>query len=573
MITLPRLESSSQGEHVLSTNSLRPEISQADPIHDDSSSVSTTKNVAFLEIDFLYGRSLAARHLLAEMDPDLANKFWERLRAIEDRGTRFIIRRDFVRRFATESPRKTLSLLLELPWLERQSLIETFFSEVASERISEGFASLSDISVKDQRIALETILYFYSDLTPEQQEELARRYGLSEILSTVRARHLLDLAEDQPERAWSLLDRTAFSPLAYQELTQAIIEHWVDREGATSIEHIAATTSSEDEIEALTIALAHFARSYPEEALKLAQDFSNHDNIFLINAVIRGWAESSPKAIIDYLNASDELHSNNVFYLELLEIWAKLDPRGLYASVDLFPEELRAWVAEQAISNLAPTHPEQAAQLLMNYDNSMPGHTLVEVLDSWLSVDVDSMINWIDEHDQFTESDRHYLLEVILPRLAITDPDRALLMARDKPTGLFEPGLEFDVIESLARQDVQRAKSLLPEVRSGVSKLAAFGAVGYAYIRRGQIDEAFELGSELPEKMRDSYNGGLVGDWSIHDPLGLFLGIDSIPTPHAKSRAAVYLLGAHKETHFLADEEVEYVRTFLSELDASVVDY
>lgn len=546
-------------------------LNHSDRVRDKTTAGSTTKSEDFREIYFLYGRSLAARQLLAKFDQFFLNSFWEQLQTIDDRGTQYLIRQDFIRRFAHEYPQETLSLIKELPWIERQFLIETFFNEVTIENIPEMVASLSDLGVKDQRNALESILYLYPDLTPKQQEELTQRNGISEILSRVRARHLLDLAEDQPREAWELLDEKLVPPLVYQELSRAIIEHWVDQDGVIAIEHIANAPSSKVQSDALAIALRHYARFNAVEALTLAQNTSADFKSLLVSAVLLGWAENSPKAVVEHLNTSDELTPNHSLYLQVVEIWASINPIALYTHVELFPEGLRVWVAERAISVLSSTHPEHAAQMLTNYEVGIPYHLLVDVVDSWVKVDVDSTITWIDE--RFTGSDRHYLFEVMLPKIAITDPYRALLIARDVPTDMFDPGLELDVIESLARQDVQQAESLLSEVRSGVTKLAAYGAVGYARLRRGQIDEAFALGSKLPEKMRDSYNGSLVGDWSIHDPRGLFLGINSIPTPQAKSRAAVYLLSAHRETHFLSDDEVEYVRSLLSDLDARVIDY
>lgn len=167
---------------------------------------------------------------------------------------------------------------------------------------------------------------------------------------------------------------------------------------------------------------------------------------------------------------------------------------------------------------------------------------------------------------------RRTLLSIVLPELATIDAEHAIRVALgeavDSP---MEVGLEATVVQRLSEVDIERAKSILPHVRNGLTKLDSFGRVGLSLVKNDKFEEAFALGLQLPESMRNPFNGNLVSDWSMHDPIELFNSIDRVPTKEAKSRAAVWLHAANQREKLFTNEQVEYLKSFLLDLDAVAI--
>ncbi|MXZ55865.1 MAG: hypothetical protein F4Z14_06805 [Gammaproteobacteria bacterium] len=521
----------------------------------------------------LYEMSVFVRRVLDSKSEDQLWDLWNRIHEIDDSRIRSVVNQNFVSRFATTSPQKTLNKILSISETQREVLLKTFFGALADENFRDSLSFLSFLNEKDERIALQTILIAHAELSEDQQLEIARQYGHSAVVFDVYRYHLLSLAELNSKAAMTTVAGDLLSNRTHPgmlDLFETIMKYWIDLYGTEAIAQI-RSLPAETKYLGLQIGLLHYAQTDPRLAVELAQEQSGQFSDFLLTEVFRTWGASEPVSALEFLTKSDKLNSNFQLFEVLTISWAQHDPQGLLEQMPNLPEALHARATLRALKSLAVESPEEVVLLLDQVNTESKLHVARTIVEYWAQSDLDQTLSWIDS--EFSGSDRHSLIRVVLLNIATTSPERAIKLARTEPTGFFEPGLEFEVIDQLARTDVKQAKAMLPFVRDGVTKLSSFGVVGFALVRRQEISEAFALGVELPEKMRDSYNGGLVGDWSIHDAWGLYQAIDTLPTEKSKSRAAVWLLGSHRDSELFSDEEIIHIRSFLSEADTRAVNF
>ena len=67
---------------------------------------------------------------------------------------------------------------------------------------------------------------------------------------------------------------------------------------------------------------------------------------------------------------------------------------------------------------------------------------------------------------------------------------------------MYPTGLEAHVIRNLARQDLELAGDLFPNVRKGRTIIRAYGSIEEQYIDNGSQKKAFNIGLQLSDKVK-----------------------------------------------------------------------
>ncbi|MYI76664.1 MAG: hypothetical protein F4077_02715 [Gammaproteobacteria bacterium] len=123
--------------------------------------------------------------------------------------------------------------------------------------------------------------------------------------------------------------------------------------------------------------------------------------------------------------------------------------------------------------------------------------------------------------------------------------------------------MEATVIAEVARTDIERAMSMLAQVREGYTQIFSLVAVGKALVSNEETDRALALGEQLPEKNQDVYFNLVINEWAYTDPQSLATRMNELPSTEAKYRAAMDLIRFNVGRNVLTKEQVSHVKRFL----------
>ena len=245
-------------------------------------------------------------------------------------------------------------------------------------------------------------------------------------------------------------------------------------------------------------------------------------------------------------------------------------PYKILQHLSFFPENVRNFLQQVALTNIAEQSPQDAINLLAEIPNGIQEFGSA-VVSGWVSTDIRGALDWIRSQE---ESVQPSLVSAVLPVLVEEDPDLALYNALSQPIVDGQRGLEFEVLRLLSGIDVHRAIAMLPHVRDDeTTKKATYGTIARALVRANDLDTAIELGSKLPESHQRNYFEEMIGQFQSTDKMGLYEILDKFPQPDFKSTAALVLLQSsnpYSETrhrHF-SDKQIEEIKSYLSAKDA-----
>lgn len=376
----------------------------------------------------------------------------------------------------------------------------------------------------------------------------------------------VDSAHEHPEIAWKALVGKG-SDIAQIESLLRVAQTWIEKDGIEVIDRFSATLLDTTVREAIIASiLQDIAFADPRIAMQQALELKGASRNFAVQEIIEVWATVDPQEALAAVSLLDSVPDQSTLQEGILEVWANVDPRGLLSAVESLPEDLRMLGFEVALMAIAKNTPEEAIKLMEDLtDRRLIALLSKEIATHWSKQDAHAALDWVLTMEFPTNIIQAEALMAVLASLTKEDPELAFQTARDQPIvlkGEFYRGLEVTVIQQLVESDIDAAAEMLAQVRSeGLTVAHAFDEVGRAYIRKGEIDQAFELGERLSERGRQIYNGRMMYQWARSEPEALFAALDRLPNDLMRQQAARGLIRHNPETNALSDEQLEQMAT------------
>lgn len=521
-----------------------------------------------------YAREVALRNLLSSSDQQRVVSLLEQAKAIRPDERRIKTQIEIFRRFAVIDPVEAMKHTVDIAWNRRVRIVNAIFLEWATTDVDAALAHAKTLSNSDQRTALVAILRIRDDFSVDRIQELALEFGHESIGSDVLEQIQVDRAFNDPQSAWNALLEDARPDNLQISSLATILELWVAREGFDVVfEAMESISQMDSPTGILEPILTPIAQDDPRQAFELINEFNENARNAAAYIVVDEWAKSDPVEAFETLSESDfsptylkESLMRNIGYA-----WAENAPYEAFqnlpqyfAGFSLQPHNphLR-WMRGNALKQIFRKSPEDAVDLLNDVPNGVEefGGNLVE---EWAASDARSALNWIGLQE---ESLRPALLQRVMPALVENDPDLALSTALNQPIAEGQLGLEFEVIQTLARTDVHRATEMLPQVRDHEDTMKrSYTVLGRALANKHESSAAIELGSEMPESFQDEYFREIIDAIYYTDQVALYESLDSLPKPQYQREAAQYLIwntGLGGDSHrYFTEEQLEKIRTF-----------
>lgn len=254
--------------------------------------------------------------------------------------------------------------------------------------------------------------------------------------------------------------------------------------------------------------------------------------------------------------------------------WISNSPRDVLSQLDSLPTEYREEALVAGIWSLTSQYPSETPEYLQEIsDPKTQWNVMFIMLQNWAMRNIEEAFSWfLDNPDLEIPSGRsraellRYLLNYVTPE---TGPS-LFKLALTYPANESSTGWEGSIVGAIAREDIAKAKELLPQVREGSTRITAYAGIGQALFDQSKnMDSVIEFTEEIPEDEHVEFYGEFVMKLR---PEVVYEQLDKFPTPEAQARAALRLLQRIAELYNpFTDEQVEHIESFLTDIERDIL--
>lgn len=470
-----------------------------------------------------------------------------------------------IRRMSEQNPVKALQNLQKLSKIDELRLTKTVFETWARTNLNQAIKHASSMSVDLRSSSLKGIMQVQKDPNHADLRELTTELEHGDGLVNSVTDQILDVTVDNPELAWSAIMANGKSEALQVSELVVIGRAWLNQSGFSVLEQISDSLKTwEVRQTVINGLLFHLEGADLQEAFVYAVNLKeNYDHTFL-TAIVESWAQKDPEAAMRSIASLESEEVRRNMFHNFVQAWAKSDPHTLLAQLDQLPENIRVMGQESALRKLAETDPKGVLSYLPSIENTgSRSNILYSIADNWARIDAVEALTWL-QNDSAIGDDRTLLLNPILMQLARQNPQLAMDTALAEPLQDGVWGYEAQVIISLAWNDVELALNLFPRVRDGETKRMAREALGTALIYKGEVERAFELGTNVQGEERRRYDNYLTAEWARRAPTDLFENLHDLGSTELQSFAAFTLIHINSWQRNLTDQQVNVASKYLS---------
>ncbi|MYD46436.1 MAG: hypothetical protein F4W92_08800 [Gammaproteobacteria bacterium] len=452
-------------------------------------------------------------------------------------------------------------------------------SEWASVNLEGATNFVNGFSDSDLRMtATDGVLDAQSSVLPiDELKTLAEQFKNEQYIADLAEKNLFIEDARHPEQSWNELARDP-TRLTYENLRRItnIAEAWINQIGVNAIPRITEVIEDQglrDQITYLLLRVAELkdAKSTFEYAMTLPNvGFSNP-----ASSVLYSWAERDPVAAWERISTLEPPSEREELMQTLFSAWVSNDAQHLMDSLGTFPNDVQDVARATLIFDLIKESPEAARAMYDEIENSSSKKIAARTIANyWGRTDGVAALNWVLS-DPSTESQRPTLVDIIISEMTNKDFQTAFELARDQPLGVDgneEIGLEATVIDMLTFRDLEEALKLLPLVREGPTKLAAYKDVGNSLIRIDRLEEAIANGEEFSGEDQIRYYTSIGSNVNVMDePESIFVRLDKLPSEMARSRIATSQIANNRRSKVFDDDQIDRLKKYLTDEDRDLL--
>ena len=490
--------------------------------------------------------------------------WWIQSQEIERENHRKIVQRAILQSLTSIDPQAALQSIEDVSMFHVNSLLKSVFSQWSITQLDEAIEAATTFSDSRRRVALEAILETRDDVSASERLSIAKRLDGEETLLKLVSDHEASQNIAEPSESWKILLNDDVDDSLQIESLIVVAEAWHEHVGFEVLSNITAEVRDYWVQRRVMEAIVQFD---PASALNYTLGLLDEsEQAQLSSLVVREWASTNAQAALAFVNSIEQSSMASMLEREIASVWAGTKPREAIENIEKISEEVRLATLETAFARMARQDALEAIGMLSSVENFVGNTSSIaqRIVNHWSVQNPHAAADWVLRNYSQDDPHRRSLLEYVLPRLALQDPDHAFELAMEQPPPDQGHGLELYVIRALAYDgDIERAKILLPRVNEN-TKLLAYSEVGEAMVRESQIDQAMEMGKEFAATTQRIYFQRVLWQWGRTDPKNLYESLDNLPTSELKSIAATQLILWNKYEPVFTNEQIEHAKTFLS---------
>lgn len=530
---------------------------------------------AILEIQSPTERRRAVHSLLFELDAKQLVQLISASASLEASPKLRAVQAQMFEELAGIDPERALRQVSRMHLLGQQELMTVVFRQWSRSDMRRALRRAQALESPYAEVALQAVMSERADLSDSDLMQIARDHNVEHIANHLILESQVMRSMGRPTRAIDMVASSDLDEGQQLALLKRLFRTWIQRNGIDGIlplfSDIHSTFRAKTTI--LEGLFADIARHNPQAVWEGVLSSSVELQQQAAPVVLAAWAESDPHEVLQAISGLNHGHLRGLSYRRLIEAWGRVHPADLLENARLFPQEYRESAIVTAIWRLARTGSIDEARRHLQ-DMKSRGESVdrpsVELVRAWALRDPAAATAWTLEFAPEESGLRGSMLRIVLPNLALVDPDEAMQVALAHPYDESSSFVTTDmwVVQGLASGGrLDTARTMLDEVREPM-KLGSFASVGLAFIEFGQPDEAITLAEELSEADQEHYFARITALWLSLSPNHLIDNLESLPSEGVRKAVAKTTLDLQRYGSNLSTEQTEYARTFLDEVGA-----
>ncbi len=525
---------------------------------------------AILEIQSPIKRRRAVQSLLFELDAKQLVQLISASTSLEASPKLRVVQAQMFRELAGIDPARALRQVSRMPIHGQQKLLTVVFREWSRSDMRRALRRAQAMGSPYAEVAVQAVMSERADLSDSDLMKIARDHNVERIASHLILESQVMRSMGRPIRAIDMVASSDLDEGQQLALLKRLFRTWIQRNGIDGIlplfSDIHSTFRAKTTI--LEGLFADIARHNPQAVWEGVLSSPVELQQQAAPVVLAAWTESDPHEVLQAISGLNHGYLRGLSYSRLIEAWGRVHPADLFENARLFPQEYRESAIVTAIWQLARTGLIDEARLhlqdMKSREESVERPS-IELVRAWALRDPAAATAWTLEFAPEESGLRGSLLGIVLPTLALVDPDEAMQVARAHPYDESSSFVTTDmwVVQGLASSGrLDTARAMLDEVREPM-RVGSFASLGMAFIEFGQPDEAITLAQELSEADQENYFARITARWLSLSPYHLIDNLESLPSEGVRKAVARATLDMQRYIPHLSMEQTEYARTFL----------
>lgn len=467
---------------------------------------------------------------------------------------------------------EALTLLEDIPYARRGTLISTVFSNLSNADVDEIVALAQTLPESDKQHAITGLLDGRMELSASELLEIAQQLDKEQVLVDAIAQSRLLEDIDDPVALWDeVLDEYGNNLEVLSAVQVQLLVHIAENLiGQMGIDSISSVYSSIRDDDSRVLLLSRLFQAFDGENAQyvndLAQWLKTKDREVLIRSLSL-WAKFDPLKALNTAIALELDGSSAMIQRSVLSAWMRSDPISLLENIDNIPSQLQDWNLKDVLISVARTSPD----LVPNWLHRIQDDVSLEIVTTnlayiWGELDPNGALNWVRSYSPGTDRQLN-LLRDVLTGTTRTDPDFALKAALQEPVWPgTNSGMEAGVIQEVAMTDPDKAIAMLAQTRNEETLNDARVGIGSVLLFNREFDRFVEFSGDLPEDAQYQYFSRNLSSWAFLNREHVIKQLDNLPSERIKIHVVEVLKDIHAfNNSFLSAEQLEEIDTYLND--------
>ena len=509
-----------------------------------------------------------------QMDQQALEELFEHISSKNTNRRHQTLEQLVIHRLAELEPKTAFETISSLDYLKQEQLIPLLMSQWSSENLEEALSAAATLKGKLRNSALTSALSRLSDAAHQQALEFAIDLGIEakvkQALSEVKIRR----AMNNPREAFEITMSDDVPDEDQLDLFGEVTEMWLDSEGTQAVPPLLEILQSKNDARGWSSwryfydLLDQLVEFDPPLMWKLVETEYQDLRDSARASILGRWVQidiDGAKAALQNLDQDENVEE---LYRTMIDYGLSDNPLHLVQQVDKFPEGHRGYLLTEAIFDLALDGEIDAAFDVLRQLEGLEVNTdrAIELLVmGWDNYDMLAAMDWVLENTEKGSDFQGSILRSSIDAFAKFDPERALAVALEYDDPQFADSrlsLPIMVIDAMAdERDFETARALLAQLGEPQTHLGHL-EIGAEMVRNRRIDEAIELGRELPNALQVEYFDDLAYQWVLIDADDFLSRFSTFSNELVQSAMANQALSRGPLRKLLSAEEIAYLEQF-----------
>lgn len=520
--------------------------------------------------------------------------------------------KELFKNLSSRDPSLALNLTEQYPPFYQKQFVDLIFREWSSTNLDDSIAHLASLDAELLETALFAILDRHKEMSTKLDSKILYNSDVNDDL--LESKIAKFRTEQNPRKRWNELvnSRSRLRSLNTHSMMTNIALELIDLEGINVVQELDSSFQDRStRLQVLRQIFHHTVLKDPlgtfDQAVRLLDETTRPLMFEVVETVMRrvenpteilqqlsefddqelredllqtayiAYAQHHPTTVLELISESNFDLFSREFTHVVLGVIAQQQPKQILEVLDAIPKEFRTQAMHAALHELANLEPVVAATFIDLVENTENSGVIVEkIINTWLGrEDFATAVKWIVK-SSYANANRHTIIALLHDDvLNYQSPFNYRRVRKlfdsilEHPINADEIGLEWYVMKRIIEEDMNLARKLLPQVRTGVTRLLAEVEIAYhQLLESSSLQSLFDLGTELDESDQSAdFFGMLFTKWVAQDPGSVIQSIKNLSSDETKSRVATWLVKYSEYTATSPFDEVtlDTLRSYIPE--------